>query len=104
VVAPGQQARQILEAPDSLVNEVTFKTLGFIPGYSRQFGTIKPLSGDTFLVRGCSSSSSSGRGSGSSLRDACGAVGSIVSGSSSSCGFQHARTSKQQQAASHDNM
>jgi hypothetical protein len=51
VVAAGQQARQILEAPDSLVNEVTFKTLGFIPGYSRQYGTIKPLSGDTFLVR-----------------------------------------------------
>jgi hypothetical protein len=52
VVAAGQQARQILEAPDSLVNEVTFKTLGFIPGYSRQYGTIKPLSGDTFLVCG----------------------------------------------------
>jgi hypothetical protein len=50
-VAAGQQARQILEAPDSLVNEVTFKTLGFLPGYSRQYGTIKPLSGDTFLVR-----------------------------------------------------
>lgn len=51
VLAPGQQARQILEAPGSLVNEVQFKTLGFLPGYSKQFGEIKPLSGDTFLVR-----------------------------------------------------
>lgn len=50
VVAPGQVARQILEAPDSLVNEVTFKALGFLPGYSRQFGTITPLSGDTFQL------------------------------------------------------
>lgn len=64
VIAPGQQARQILEEPNSLVNEVTFKTLGFIPGYSRQYGTIQPVSGDTFIVspsrtallieRGCS--------------------------------------------------
>jgi hypothetical protein len=51
VVAAGQQARQILQEPGTLVNEVTFKTLGLLPGFSRQYGQIQPLSGDTFLVR-----------------------------------------------------
>lgn len=30
--------------------QVDFKTLGFLPGYSRQFGEINPISGDTFVV------------------------------------------------------
>jgi hypothetical protein len=51
VLAPGQSARQTLVEPGTLINEVTFKTLGFLPGYSRQVGSISPLSGDTFLVR-----------------------------------------------------
>jgi len=50
VVAAGQQARQILEEPGTLINEVSFKTLGLLPGFSRQYGQIRPLSGDTFLV------------------------------------------------------
>lgn len=50
VIAPGQVARQILEEPDTLINEVTFKTFGFIPGVSKQYGNIRPISGDTFIV------------------------------------------------------
>jgi hypothetical protein len=57
VVAAGQQARQILQDDGTLINEVSFKTLGLLPGFSRQYGQIQPLSGDTFLVR-------SGRGGG----------------------------------------
>lgn len=33
--------------------QVTFTALGFLKGYSRQYGTIKPLGPDTFQVRGC---------------------------------------------------
>eukprot|EP00882_Tetradesmus_deserticola_P030072 GHRQ01033731.1.p1 GENE.GHRQ01033731.1~~GHRQ01033731.1.p1 ORF type:complete len:230 (+),score=61.77 GHRQ01033731.1:960-1649(+) len=94
VLAPGQQARQILQAPDSLVNEVTFKTLGFIPGYSRQYGTIKPLSGDTFLVRGRRSSSSSATGGQSLPRpqhsSGCGAGVASSVRSHSKCHCEHA--------------
>lgn len=50
ILFPGQQARQILQEPNVLINEVEFKTLGFLPGFSRQYGQIKPISGDTFLV------------------------------------------------------
>ncbi|KAG2440887.1 hypothetical protein HXX76_003741 [Chlamydomonas incerta] len=49
-VFSGQNAKQILEAPNKLVNEVQYKTLGFLPGYSRQYGTIEPVSGDTFIL------------------------------------------------------
>ncbi|KAG2450565.1 hypothetical protein HYH02_005066 [Chlamydomonas schloesseri] len=49
-VFAGQNAKQILEAPNKLVNEVQYKTLGFLPGYSRQYGTIEPVSGDTFIL------------------------------------------------------
>ena len=45
-------ARQILEPPGSLVNQVTFKPLGFLNGESRQYGQIQPISGDTFQVGG----------------------------------------------------
>lgn len=41
-----------MQAPNKLVNEVQYKTLGFLPGYSRQYGTIQPVSGDTFIVSG----------------------------------------------------
>jgi hypothetical protein len=52
VLAQGQTARQILQDDGTLINEVSFKTLGLVAGSSRQYGQIKPLSGDTFLVRG----------------------------------------------------
>jgi hypothetical protein len=42
-----------LQEPGTLVNEVKFKTLGFLPGYSRQYGQIQPLTGDTFVVSCC---------------------------------------------------
>ncbi|KAG2493381.1 hypothetical protein HYH03_008513 [Edaphochlamys debaryana] len=49
-VFPGQEARQIISAPNKLVNVVEYKTLGFLPGSNRQFGTIEPISGDTFIL------------------------------------------------------
>ncbi|MEW5307257.1 MAG: hypothetical protein WDW36_009665 [Sanguina aurantia] len=49
-VFQGQSARQILTAPDQLLNLVQFKTLGFLPGTSRQYGEIQPVSGDTFVL------------------------------------------------------
>ncbi len=45
-----QISQQTLEEPNVLINEIRFKSLGFLPGTARQFGEIKPLSGDTFLV------------------------------------------------------
>jgi hypothetical protein len=50
-VFAGQNPVQIIEAPNKLINKVEFKTLGFLPGYSRQFGEIEPISPDTFIVR-----------------------------------------------------
>lgn len=41
---------QVLEPPNKLTNLVEFKTLGLLPGYSRQFGEIEPVNGDTFIV------------------------------------------------------
>lgn len=38
------------QAPNKLTNVVEYKTLGFLPGYSRQFGEIEPISPDTFIV------------------------------------------------------
>lgn len=61
-VFPGQRARQILAPPGELVNEVTYATLGFLSGRSRQFGNLKPLSGDTFLVRAWGRRGKSSRG------------------------------------------
>jgi hypothetical protein len=63
----GQKARQTLEEPNLLINEVEFKTLGFLPGRSRQVGTIQPVTGDTFLVRGVGGV---GEGRQSGLREA----------------------------------
>ncbi len=41
-----------VQAPNKLTNVVEYKTLGFLPGYSRQFGEIEPISPDTFIVSG----------------------------------------------------
>ncbi|GLC33002.1 hypothetical protein PLESTB_000381600 [Pleodorina starrii] len=49
-VFSGQSAKQIIEAPNKIVNNVTYKTLGFLPGFSRQYGTIEPVSADTFIL------------------------------------------------------
>ncbi|GFR47215.1 hypothetical protein Agub_g8896 [Astrephomene gubernaculifera] len=50
VVFPAQNAKQIVEAPNKVTNLVEYKTLGFLPGFNRQFGELEPLSGDTFLL------------------------------------------------------
>ncbi|GIL44491.1 hypothetical protein Vafri_1944 [Volvox africanus] len=49
-IFPGQSAKQILEAPNKIVNSVEYKTLGFLPGFSLQNGTIEPISADTFIL------------------------------------------------------
>ncbi|KXZ56152.1 hypothetical protein GPECTOR_1g13 [Gonium pectorale] len=61
-VFPGQKARQILEAPNKLINLVEYKTLGFLPGSSRQFGEIQPISPDTFILNITSGELSTGLG------------------------------------------
>lgn len=40
------------QPPNVLVNEVSYKTLGFLPGSVRQEGEITPINSDTFEVRG----------------------------------------------------
>lgn len=50
VVFPGQQAIQVIEEPNVCVNEINFKTLGFIPGSVKQQGTIEPVDGRTFEI------------------------------------------------------
>ena len=42
----------VSQPPNVLVNEVSYKTLGFLPGSVRQEGEITPISSDTFEVRG----------------------------------------------------
>lgn len=49
-IYPAPKARQILEEPNKLTNVVEFATFGFLTGYSKQSGEIKPISGDTFLL------------------------------------------------------
>ncbi|EFJ43883.1 hypothetical protein VOLCADRAFT_106656 [Volvox carteri f. nagariensis] len=49
-VFPAQDAKQILEAPNKLINSVEYKTLGFLPGFSRQYATFEPISADTYLL------------------------------------------------------
>ena len=39
-----------LQPPNVLVNEVSYKTLGFLPGSVKQEGEITPISSDTFEV------------------------------------------------------
>jgi hypothetical protein len=50
VVFPGQQAIQVIEEPNVCINEINFKTLGFIPGSVSQQGTIEPVDGRTFEI------------------------------------------------------
>lgn len=49
-VFPGQRAIQIIEAPNVCINEVSYKTLGFIPGTARQEGEIEPIDEETFQI------------------------------------------------------
>lgn len=49
-VFPGQRAIQIISPPNICSNEVSFKTLGFIPGAARQDGEIEPLNETTFQL------------------------------------------------------
>ncbi|PSC67954.1 putative plastid-lipid-associated chloroplastic [Micractinium conductrix] len=49
-VFPGQRARQLIQEPNVCINEVTFKTLGFIPGKVRQEGEIKAIDNNTFQI------------------------------------------------------
>lgn len=51
-----------LQDDGTLINEVSFKTLGLLPGFSRQYGQIRPLSGDTFLVSSAGATQRLGRG------------------------------------------
>lgn len=50
LVFPGQTAVQVIAEPDLCINEINFKTLGFIPGGVTQEGTIDPLDGKTFEI------------------------------------------------------
>jgi hypothetical protein len=47
---PGQQASQTIVRPNVCVNELTFKTLGFLPGKVTQEGTIEAIDGNTFEI------------------------------------------------------
>ncbi|PRW59283.1 putative plastid-lipid-associated chloroplastic isoform A [Chlorella sorokiniana] len=48
IVFPGQRPTQSIQPPNVLVNEVAYKTLGFLPGSVRQEGEITPINSDTF--------------------------------------------------------
>lgn len=50
LVFPGQRAIQIIEEPNVCVNQIEFKTLGFIPGSVTQEGTVEPVDGRTFEI------------------------------------------------------
>lgn len=50
IVFPGQTAIQVIAEPNVCINEINFKTLGFIPGSVTQEGTIDPLDGRTFEI------------------------------------------------------
>ncbi len=50
VVFPGQVAIQEIREPDIIINEINFKTLGFVPGSVTQVGTITPVSGSAFEI------------------------------------------------------
>jgi hypothetical protein len=50
VVFPGQTATQVLEEPNVCINEISFKTLGFIPGTVTQEGTIDAIDGNSFEI------------------------------------------------------
>lgn len=50
VVFPGQVAIQEIQEPDVIINEISFKTLGFVPGSVTQVGSITPISGAAFEI------------------------------------------------------
>ena len=50
LVFPGQRAIQIIEEPNVCINQIEFKTLGFIPGSVTQEGTVEPVDGRTFEI------------------------------------------------------
>ena len=50
IVFPGQTAIQLIEEPNICINEIQFKTLGFIPGSVTQEGTVEPVDGNTFEI------------------------------------------------------
>ncbi len=50
IVFPGQVAVQEIQEPDVIINEINFKTLGFVPGSVTQVGTISPVSGSAFEI------------------------------------------------------
>ena len=45
-----QQLRQTLQQPETLVNSVSFKSLGLFPGTAEQSATIETLSGSMYKV------------------------------------------------------
>ncbi|KAL4859873.1 putative plastid-lipid-associated protein 8 [Chlorella vulgaris] len=49
-VFPGQRAVQTIEAPNVVVNELSYKALGFVPGSVRQQGEFTALDGNTFQL------------------------------------------------------
>lgn len=49
-VFPGQRATQSIQEPNICINEVSYKTLGFLPGRARQEGEIEPINNSTFQL------------------------------------------------------
>ncbi|KAL4445820.1 hypothetical protein ABPG77_009019 [Micractinium sp. CCAP 211/92] len=49
-VFPGQRATQSIQEPNICINEVSYKTLGFLPGRARQEGEIEPINSTTFQL------------------------------------------------------
>lgn len=50
VIFPGQKARQTIAPPDLVINEVSYKALGFVPGSARQEGEIETVDEYTFKI------------------------------------------------------
>lgn len=50
IVFPGQKARQTIAPPDVVINEVSYKALGFVPGSARQEGEIETVDEYTFKI------------------------------------------------------
>jgi hypothetical protein len=49
-IFPGQRALQIIERPATVINEVSYNALGFVPGAARQVGELEPLDERTFQI------------------------------------------------------
>ena len=50
VVFPGQRISQTLAPPNTCINQVAYKALGFVPGAARQVGEIEARDGATFSL------------------------------------------------------